>query len=139
MVGLAFLFKFRMFSIFLKWPNYNQDLVFSVILPLGPTIYPLSLPQCCKKTFCVQYPDFQQKMSKICIFLILPQYDAWHWTKACFLLEMCQKSTVFFSLFMSNMLILAAIIWKCLDFLPEISSILRWQDASFLNPRRCWS
>ena len=82
---------------------------------------------------------FNQKMSESCICWILPKYDAWNRTNACFLLNFlhlelnCDINQQYWSLFMPKMLRLAAIIWKCPDFLPEMSGILDTRIPPFCN------
>ena len=81
--------------------------------------------QRCKKTFSSGILIFSYKMSEICIFWIFA--TLWQ-----MILKKCLFSSQVYSvgveqcwnLFMPNMLRFAETVWKCPDFLPEMSGIL---------------
>ena len=79
-------------------------------------------------------------MSELRIYWILLCYNAWNRTNAFFLnfvhLELnCVKRQQYYSLFMPNMLRLAATFWKCPDFLPDtrMPTILQLWSTSYLS------
>ena len=74
----------------------------------------ITLMRVAKRHFSSCILIFDLKMSQICIFWVLPQYEAWYWTNAYFLLRFiplelnCVINQQRWSLFIPNLLRFAA-------------------------------
>ena len=96
-------------------------------------------PQSCKKNFSIRYPNFLLK--NVWTLYLLNYAIKWRiiLKNVCFLpqfssfgVELCHESTVM-KPFYAKMLKLTATIWKCPDFLPEMSGILDTRIPTYCN------
>ena len=133
-----------------KWARYSDKMTLWAHMLLSSqgsslVYFPKSLmdTRLCHTFQKFQYLDFQLKNVWImCICWNLPKYDAWIRTNGCFLLNIlhlelnCAINQHCFIHFVPNMLRLAATIWECPDFLPEMSGILDTRIPTYCNTAR---